>query len=91
MQYIWGYPFPQIGTENTVIYIIYESLPRTQKTPENAHSMGFSGVRKSILLRSLLIHLSSNLSRKVLILLLKPFACLKANKSLKLYLSSNLF
>ena len=37
--------------------INYEPLLRTQKTPENAHSMGFSGVRKSILLRSLLIHL----------------------------------
>lgn len=70
---IWGIPFPptlppkipQIGTQNTVIYD-NEPLPRTQKTPENAHSMGFSGVRKSILLRSLLIHLFCELLAEAL-------------------------
>lgn len=73
---------PQIGTQNTVIQISYEPLPRTQKTPENAHSMGFSGVRKSIFLRSLLIHLCCYLSRKILFLLLQPFACFKTYKTL---------
>ena len=51
----------QIGTQNTVIY---DPLLRTQKTPENAHSMGFSGVRESISFRSLLIDLLRQLPRR---------------------------
>jgi hypothetical protein len=54
------------GTKNVpcpLSWVYYnEPLLRTQKTPENAHSMGFSGVRESISFRSLLIHLFCELS-----------------------------